>query len=93
MNAREFRSAIDEDEALVVGLPVEVRWTNCYRFYAATGHVSKVNTRSVRVTLDTGLHDRATGKVFYPAGQELVIPRLSDFRRWSANNCVHPLTR
>lgn len=88
MNAVEFRQLVDEDEALVLGAPVVVRWTSCYRVFRAKGHVSKVNLKSIRVRLD---HDiQINGKPGYPEGQEIIVPRLADFKRWTANNCARP---
>jgi hypothetical protein len=88
MNAVEFRQLVDEDEALVLGAPVVVRWTSCYRAFRANGHVSKVNRKSILVRLDHEI--LIDGKLGYPEGHEIMAPRLADFKRWTANNCARP---
>lgn len=88
MNDTEFRTLLDEDEALVLGAPVVVHWTSCYRDYAARGVVTKVNRMSVRVRLEhVVLIDPGSA---YPAGHQITVPRIADFRRWTAFNCARP---
>jgi hypothetical protein len=96
MTADEFRALMAHDERLTVGHPVTVRWTTNHRSYAAPGHVVQVHAKSVLVALDVAIHtailaDRAlanTDGILYPAGQVITAPRITDMRRWTANNCT-----
>ena len=77
MNQLEFESH------LMRGSLVIVRWTNCGNQWQAPGWVSKLNRRSLRVTLSEAIEGH------YPTGQEIIIPR-SLAKEWSTSNCVLP---
>lgn len=86
MNAEEFKSLVDEDRRLALGLDVTVYWTNSNRYFRARGKVSKLNEKSVKVRLEEHV-----GKDFfggYPVGHQITVPRILAIERWTANNCV-----
>ncbi len=94
MTADEFRVLTAHDERLTVGHLVTVRWTNNHRSYAAPGHVVKMHATSVLVALDVAIRatspaDRTLANadgILYPAGHVITAPRITDMRRWTANN-------
>ncbi len=87
MGPEDFKAALAEDRALVVGQPATVYWTNCGDAYAGKGVVSKVNAKSLRVRLTepVGRHDGYEG---YPVGREIIVPRITAITRWTWNNCA-----
>lgn len=94
MTATTFRSLAAFDASLTLGQRVRVYWTSCYRTYEATGTVVTLNTKTVKVAIDTEIRGEThLGKdqVLYPQGQKIRVPRLIAIKQWTANNCVLPL--
>lgn len=87
MNTEEHQKWSEFDRSLKVGDNVQARWTNSGYCMTAPAQVSKLNIKSLRVTLYME-HKAPHGD--YPAGTELVIPRMLN-PLWSANNCVVPI--
>ena len=85
VTADEVRQIIDFEAGLQVGQDVTVRWT-CGYYYQAKGKVSKINAKSLRVRLTEDISRE--GKVVYPFGREIVVPRIMD-PRWSINNSAY----
>jgi len=89
MTGNQYTAVVAFESGLKEGDSVEVCWTNCHRYYHATGTVARVNAKSIRVALAT---DVPTGMGSpYPAGREIVVPLIGDFRRWSPSNRVQPV--
>lgn len=86
----DFRELCVFDSSLQVGQLVEARWTNCYHFYAAQAAVIRVNEASVRVRLVEDVRAGEPGRIAYPAGRELRVPRVLS-AGWSNNNGVFPV--
>jgi hypothetical protein len=63
---------LNESE-LSVGQSVTVRWTNCNRQYEGRGQVSKVNKKTVRVSLTEPVASQI-GYSGYPVGQVIIVP-------------------
>jgi hypothetical protein len=95
MNANNYRNLIAEDASLTVGAEVTVHWTSSFRYMQAPGRVVKVNAKSVRVEISEDVATYWGGKetVGWPKGTEIIVPRLSDYRKWSHNNCVRAIAR
>lgn len=89
------------DQALQVGTPVMVCWTNSGRFYRVPGKVVRLNRESVKSELSEPVAAPAylgdlykDGRPIYPAGQVITCPRPTMggvIGRWSWNNTVLPL--
>lgn len=88
MNAAAYRTAWSFEDSLDAGSAVVVRWTSSGAAYVAKATVKRANALSVRVTLDESVP--ASFGEPYPAGHEVVVPRLDDIARWSVNNRVEP---
>ena len=86
MKANEFQEQLVFDASLKVGMSVIVRWTNSGWGYQATGKIIKLNLKSLVVELDKGIVDKGD-VVVYPVGSHIRVPRITDFRLWTANNC------
>ena len=92
MTATEYRDGLAQDAALVVGMPVTVRWGHGLGFRAqGTGVITAIYAKSVRVRLVDAVpspHDPT--KAGWSAGFELRgIPRFAN-ERWDAWNSVGP---
>lgn len=89
MTSRELKTVIAFEQALSVGLPVRVCWTNSHNYYRAMATVIKVNKASVRVKLAAVVGG-------YPAGQEIRVPLFTPTTlmqgTWSCSNRVEPIT-
>jgi hypothetical protein len=82
------------DASLTEGQAVRVSWTHSYHTYDATGIITTLNSKSVKVAIDAEIRaDTHLGKdqVLYPKGQQIRVPRLIAIKQWTANNCVLPL--
>ena len=90
MNAAEFREVMSFEQGLKEGDEIILRWTNCHSYFEARATVVRVNEKSIRGRLTEEVMHR--GKVGYPAGWEISVPRLLDLRKWSCNNCAAPVT-
>ncbi len=84
--ALSFADRIAWEESLL-GQTVEACWTSCYSDYSARAEVVRVNRQSLRVRLVEAV--TIGGRVVYPAGRELVLPRFTA-ATWSARNCAEP---
>lgn len=84
--------SLEFDHTLAIGQKVIAYWTNCGSYYSAQATISKVNAKSVKVTLDeavaTGYSEDGGG---YPVGHTITCPRPMNFKLWSVNNCVMPV--
>lgn len=83
MTGKDLQKVIDFESNLKPGDKVMVRWTNTHHVFSGPGTISKVNKRSVRVTLDQKVG-------WLEAGFDMSRPRYSD-RTWSSNNRVEPM--
>lgn len=94
MTGNELRTVIDFEKGLASGAPVRVCWTNSHRFFRGAAEVVRVNAKSIRVRLT----ERVTGTFpfspafpeGYPVGREIVVPLITDERKWSCYNHVEP---
>ena len=84
MTGNQFKAVVDFENALAVGQAARVVWTNSGNLFACDGTVAKINAKSVRVRL--GGEYRG-----YTAGREIIVPLLSDIKKWSAHNRVEPV--
>lgn len=87
MTVEEFRSITDFERNLKPEDSILVRWTNNGNYFQAKAQVVRVNEMSIRVRLAEAIDGPLGG---YPLGQEIVVPRFGDCRKWSANNRVVP---
>ena len=87
MTANELKTVFAFERGLKVGDPVEVRWTNSFRAYRATGTVAKVNANSFRVKVTDGPYETASGTILVPR----FSGSLDAMTKWSINNCVCPV--
>jgi len=83
MGANRVRKTLDFENTLKQGDECVARWTNSGYCHEGRVRVVRVNEKSIRVELLNPQHG-------YPKGQELVLPRFWDFRRWSENNRLVP---
>jgi len=81
MNATEFKGLLQLDATLKPGDTVHAMWTNSGHYYECPGTIVRLNDKSVVVALSTAIDS-------YPAGHKITVPRITDFKRWNANNCV-----
>ena len=86
MKAEEFRKLIEEDTRLRVGERCRVRWTNCYRSYESPAEIVKLNRRTVVVELLEPV--RLFGTVHYSTTHKIKVPRITDLKHWTVNNCI-----
>ncbi len=74
---------------LRVGQSVELRWTNCHRFYRANAVILAINAKTLRGRLT---HDiPGENQVSYPEGTVIKVA-MPYTRGFSQNNGVWPLT-
>ena len=75
MTADEYEQLVKDDDRLALGVPVEVRYTSSAGLpIVARGAVAKLNGKSVVVRLDSG--------------PRVTVPRVSDIKRWSPDQCA-----
>lgn len=89
MTATTFAILADFDASLTLGKRVRVCWTSCGHCYTATGTVVTLNTKTVKVAIDTEIRAATPlgeSQVVYPQGQKIRVPR-----RRTIHNCVLPL--
>ena len=91
MEPDDLRILIDFDSRLRVGQVVEARWTNNYRYYRAPARVVTVNRQSVGVELLVPVGEYRGGPM-YPVGHRIGLPRIQNFKAYTANNGVWPIT-
>jgi hypothetical protein len=75
------------DRELEVGSCARVRWTNGSLHHEGEGEVVKLNEKSLRVRLARAVPSLNGG---YPAGYEVIVPRPSNWRDWTWQNCAMP---
>lgn len=90
MGANRVRETLDFENTLKQGDECIARWTNSGYCHKGTVRVLRVNEKSIRVELLEEVRTPLDPKHGYPKGQELVLPRFWDFRRWSENNRLVP---
>lgn len=81
MTADEYNQLRDFDASLAVGKEVIFRFTNNHRYRRVKVKITKVNAKSVLGACNTDLG-------VYPAGHEFKVPRITNIKGWTANNCV-----
>lgn len=88
MTAEEFKILFEEDDTFAAGVKVWLRWTNSGRQFSGVGTITRLNAKTLRATLDheVGLPSEPFG--YYPAGHEIIVPRIDDAKKWTANNCA-----
>jgi len=86
MKAEEFRKLVEVDSNLKIEDACRVRWTNCYRSFEARGQIAKLNRQTIVVTLTEPIQDSST--IYYAAGRQIKVPRISDWKAWTPNNCI-----
>jgi hypothetical protein len=91
------REQLEWEHSLKVGDAVEIRWTNNFRFYREAAHVSKINAKTIRATLDhevrgPSLTGRQEETTLYEASREIIAPRYLTTGQ-TANNGVFPRDR
>lgn len=87
-DARAFVTAMDAEAKLKPGDKVIARWTNSGYHFQCPAAVVRLNDKSVRVTLDKEiLKYTAPTEVLYPAGQSIIVPRMTS-TSWTINNCA-----
>lgn len=89
MIADECRAVMSFEAGLREGSPVKVVWTNGGMAYSANAAVRCVYVKSVRVALTGGILN-VWRETIYPVGHEIVVPLLTDYLRWSAQDRVEP---
>lgn len=78
------------ENGLQEGEEVIANWTNNFSYWSARTEIVRVNRASVRVRLVADV--TVDGRLVYPKGRELVIPRcVIQARTWSQNNCIEPV--
>jgi len=88
MSAVQLQAAFEA--GLGVGAEVEAWWTSSGRTYSVPAVVARINRSSVVVRTARAIG--SGGRVLYPAGREIRLPRLNwkTLDRWSWNNRVCP---
>lgn len=87
----DFAAIYAFDRSLEPAQIVQVRWTNCGRYYEARATVVRINGASVRVRLEEDVGDWSDeSRVAYPLGREIRVPRVLA-ADWSYNNGVFPV--
>ncbi len=83
-----FTELMNEDREMKVGDDVTIYWTNSHRYFKATGKVSKLNEKSVKVSINEEIMGER-GVLWYEKGREITVPRFGAMSKtWSNNNCV-----
>lgn len=88
MLAAELKTVCDWEGALHEGDTVAVVWRHAGSLYRGEAQVVRVNARSVRVRLTEEVTAVAGT---YPAGREIVVPRVANIVRWGPYNRVEPV--
>jgi hypothetical protein len=93
MNATEYKTVIDFDASLSIGMPVLAKWTNSYQFYQAQAKVIKLNSKTVNVQLTENISEYHAGseQEVYPCGQIIQCPRIHDIKKWTVHNRLEPV--
>lgn len=89
MTAEQYGLLVEEDAKLAAGIVVQVNWTNNGRYLTAKATVEKVNAKSVVVRLNEHVAPDFYGG--WPVGQRIRVPRITEFRLWTENNCARLL--
>ena len=90
MTENHLKEIIGFEETLKPGDECRALWTNSGYSYQGPVRVVRVNEKSVRVALLARVPGARSENDGYPQGQELVVPRFWDMRRWSAHNRLAP---
>lgn len=77
------------EDTLAPGDTITALWTNSYRHYEVEAQVVRVNRASIRVKLTEEIRDY-DGRVMYPVGRAITVPRVGN-RRHGPGNCAWPL--
>ena len=88
MNAKELGILFEEDDAFAAGVKVRLRWTNSGRQFCGLGTITRLNAKSLRATLDHEVGSPSEPFGYYPASYEIIVPRITDPKKWTANNCA-----
>ena len=88
MTADEYRAVTNFEDNLKLGDKVWVHWRfNC----AGIGKVTRINPKSLNVTLTDSAYGRPAGMPEYPVGTIIRVPRITAIEKWGANNRVEPV--
>lgn len=80
----DYMNELRRDAAVKVGDVVLCCWTNSGHEWAGKAEVVRLNAKTARCRLLAPVG----GPGYYPAGQEIRVPRAVDVANWSFRNCM-----
>lgn len=84
-----YKQVVQTDRDLEVGAEVRIRWTDRSCHYETLARVVALNARSIKAAV---LKPVKTLTGLCPRGFLIHVPRTTDLRNWSWQNCALPPT-
>jgi hypothetical protein len=85
----ESQAMLAFEAGLVIGSPVTLCYTYQFRFFRMPAEVARLDAETITARVLVDQRGRS-GRILWPKGQLLTVPRYAEGGKWSAQNRVEP---